>query len=163
MKSLPWAQIGRIVVVFKNGAPVEVVRDAGRRRLDNDFDDAWAVCDVDEFETEKATTEAGRKGVGLAWSNPCFELWLILHLSAQNSHLENGDKACERLSKLLGKEFNKTELDFTDFKPGIEDAIGRAKSLDQPPSANPSTNVWAVLESLGFNQAASARSAPLAP
>jgi hypothetical protein len=156
LKTLQWAQASRVVVVFKNGAPVDVVRDAGKRKTDNDFDEAWAVCDVDEFETERAMVEARRKDVGLAWSNPCFELWLILHLAAQKSHLENGDKACEKISKPLGKDFDKTEMNFADFEHGIEEAVGRAKLLEQPPAANPSTNVWAVLESLGFGMAAEA-------
>jgi hypothetical protein len=150
IKSLPWAPGGRIVVVFRNGAPIEVVRDASKRKSANDFDEAWVVCDVDDFDTEKAAAEARRKGVGLAWSNPCFELWLILHVAGHSAHLEDGTKACERISKLLGKEFDKTALDFSDFEPGISDAVERAKLLGQPPTANPSTNVWAVLESLGY-------------
>ncbi|XVU27235.1 RloB family protein [Actinoplanes sp. CA-054009] len=141
---------GRVVVVFKNGAPIEVVRDASRRKVANDFDHAWAVCDVDEFDTERAAVEARRKGVGLAWSNPCFELWLILHVAEQTSHLDNGDKAGERISKVLGKEYDKGTLNFTDFEAGIAAAVKRAKLLGPPPVANPSTNMWAVLESLGF-------------
>lgn len=150
LKSMPWLQVGRIVVVFTNKAPVEVVRDASKRKVDNDFDQAWAVCDVDEFDTEKAVVEARRRNVGLAWSNPCFELWLILHVAEHTAHLENGDKACERISKLLDKEWDKSAMDFSDFEQGIADAVKRAKLLESPPLANPSTDVWRVLEALGY-------------
>ena len=40
IKALPWMQVGRIVVVFTNKAPVDVVRDASRRKSANDFDQA---------------------------------------------------------------------------------------------------------------------------
>ena len=150
VKSLPWVQVGRIVVVFTNKAPVEVVRDASRRKNANDFDQAWAVCDVDEFDTEKAMVEARRSGVGLAWSNPCFELWLLLHIAEHTSHLENGDKACEKITKALGREWDKSALDFSDFEHGIGDAIKRAKLLETPPAANPSSDVWRLMEALGF-------------
>lgn len=146
LKFLPWAQAARVVVVFTNGAPVEVVRDAARRKRASEFDQAWAVCDVDEFPTEKATAVARTGGVGLAWSNPCFELWLILHLAGHTSHLENGERACERISRLLGRDFDKTELNFPAFEAGIADAVERAKLLEPPPTANPSTNVWELLE-----------------
>jgi len=152
LKAMPWVQAGRIVVIFTNKAPVELVRDASRRKTENDFDQAWAVCDVDEFEIEKAAIEARRKGVGLVLSNPCFEVWLILHLTEQTSHLDNADKACERIGKLLGKEWDKSALDFSDFEQGIAEAIKRAKLLESPPSANPSTDVWKVLEAIGYTE-----------
>lgn len=39
----------------------------------------WAVTDADEFEIGEAAKEAKRAGIGLAISNPCFEVWLIDH------------------------------------------------------------------------------------
>ncbi|WP_091247774.1 RloB family protein [Micromonospora matsumotoense] len=151
LKDLPWVHVGRVVVVFTNGSPVDVIRDAARRRSENDFDHAWAVCDIDSYNVGEAEIEAQRKGVGIAWSNPCFEVWLILHKASHNAFLENADKACERLSKILGREWDKSVLDFSEFEPGIADAVARAKLLDAPP-ANPSTGIWLVLESLGFGR-----------
>lgn len=43
-------------------------------------DEVWAIFDRDEHERyEEAIAMCEARGVGVARSNPCFELWLILH------------------------------------------------------------------------------------
>jgi hypothetical protein len=142
-----WVRAGRVAVVFESGAPTSVVRGAARRRDRDDFDQAWAVCDVDQFDTSEATTEAAESEVLLVWSNPCFELWLLLHLSACDAYLEDARRAHEKLrGKLPG--WDKTKFDYHKFREGIDDAIERAKGLGEPPGANPSTAVWRIVEAL---------------
>ncbi|KAB1931674.1 RloB domain-containing protein [Micromonospora sp. ALFpr18c] len=79
--------------------------------------------------------------MNLLWSNPCFEVWLILHLGSCARHLESAKRAEELLRKYLAN-WDKTRLDFDDFRNGIDAAIERAQTLDPPPAANPSTAVW---------------------
>lgn len=55
-----------------------------RRRVDSyeKRDEIWAVFDRDEHPRyEEAADLCRRHNIGVARSNPCFELWLILHLS----------------------------------------------------------------------------------
>ncbi|HTF07791.1 MAG TPA: RloB family protein, partial [Asanoa sp.] len=62
-------------------SPAQLVRRAaafGARRPGR-YDQIWCVVDVDEFDIDAAVVEARRAGVHLAISNPCFELWLLLH------------------------------------------------------------------------------------
>ena len=59
--------------------------DLGRRsrRMKDSFEEAdevWAVFDRDEHPRfNEAVAFCESNGVGVARSNPCFELWLILH------------------------------------------------------------------------------------
>ena len=53
------------------------------RRRKNSFeknDEVWAVFDRDEHpKFDEAVSLCESNGLGVARSNPCFELWLILH------------------------------------------------------------------------------------
>ncbi|MER7001691.1 RloB family protein [Dactylosporangium sp. NPDC000555] len=156
VKALPWVHAARVAVVFTNGAPTELVRDTARRRDLNDFDEAWAVCDVDEYLISEPSATARRLKVKLAWSNPSFEVWLILHHDNCTSHLENGTKACQRLEKYVGK-WNKSTLNFSQFEQGISDAVTRAKELEPSPDNNPSSGIWRLMEALGHTQETAGR------
>ena len=51
-----------------------------RRNLFEEWDEVWAVFDRDEHERfEEAVRLCESAGIGVARSNPCFEVWLILH------------------------------------------------------------------------------------
>ncbi|WP_306215373.1 RloB family protein [Actinoplanes sp. RD1] len=94
VKELGWVTAGRVVVAYEHGSPVDAVRSVGRRKADNDFDHAWVVCDVDDFDPATAAREAKKQDVSIAWSNPC--------------------------------------------------------GLEAAPGGNPATEVWRVLEQLGY-------------
>ena len=50
------------------------------RNLFEERDEVWAVFDRDEHERyEEAVNLCKDNGIGVARSNPCFEVWLILH------------------------------------------------------------------------------------
>jgi hypothetical protein len=146
-KSEDWVTAGKVIVKFENGDPAAVVVRAATLRQQNDYDEAWAVCDVDEFDVTSAVAEAGSTEIGLALSVPSFEVWLILHLSDACPGFNNAKQASHYLRKIL-PTWDKTSLNFSDFQAGVQDAAARAKRLGEPPSANPSTAVWRVIESL---------------
>ena len=51
-----------------------------RKNLFEERDQVWAVFDRDEHERyEEAVLLCKANGIGVARSNPCFEVWLILH------------------------------------------------------------------------------------
>lgn len=44
------------------------------------FDSVWCVCDVDDHPRLREAMKLARDaGIEMAVSNPCFELWLLLH------------------------------------------------------------------------------------
>lgn len=146
LKQEAWVR-PRVVVVAERGSPVNVVRGAARRRQRDDFDEAWAVCDVDDFATEPATRESAANDVNLAWSNPCFEVWLLLHYGNCTRFVENAKRARDLLRE-HDPSWDKTRLDFGNFRDRVEDACQRADRLDPPPDGNPSTSVGHIVAAL---------------
>ena len=100
--------------------------------------------------------EATQSGIEVAVSNPCFELWLVLHAHDQTAYVDRRD--VQRRS---------TDLELTSGKhianaaarhmliDLFETAKRRAKALDRrhqgngsPPRSNPSTDVWRLVDRL---------------
>ncbi|MCY4621945.1 MAG: RloB family protein [bacterium] len=127
-----------------------------RAREGPQYDEIWCVLDVDDHPNLKSAIDrALQKNVKLAVSNPCFELWLILHLQDQTAHVDR--HRAQRLAKqhgiMDGKEV-RSEM-FDRLKNNYEDAKRRARMLDQkhegdgsPPRSNPSTGVWRLIDSI---------------
>lgn len=148
LKGEPWVTADKITVKFINGSPVKAVVRAAEIRTENAYDEAWAVCDVDQYDVQPAITEAAaHEDVELVLSQPCFEVWLILHLRPGCPGFNDATQAGAHLKKILS-HWDKTALRFSDFKVGVFKAVDLAQRLDKPPEANPSTAVWRVIKSL---------------
>ncbi len=103
LKRQPWVRDTAAVdlrVERRRGGndPSTLVRRAVRARLKaleemDEIDEFWCVFDVEWPENhaglEEAVVAAKQQGVHLAISNPCFELWLILHFKEHRCWLEN--------------------------------------------------------------------------
>ena len=124
--------------------PISIGR---KNRDESDYNQVWLVCDVDQFDVSATATLAHSQGIELAWSNPCFEVWLIIHLREGCPPFADATQAVDCLRKLLPR-YNKEELDFADFSDHLDEAIQRAKRLGGPPQANPSTGVGKLIEEL---------------
>ncbi len=119
-------------------------RYAIRRR----YDELWLVIDVDrwgERNLSDVSTLCGQKHYFLAISNPCFELWLLLHLRSLESY-EIGIQDEFRLNRSTGNRtrldieivhllgsYNKSDLDTTPFLPLVRTAIDNARQCDLHP------------------------------
>ncbi|MGH3974491.1 MAG: RloB family protein [Pseudonocardiaceae bacterium] len=67
----------------EHGVPLTLVQLAVERNKDEEVDECWCIFDV-EWPTSHpnlnaAISLAQNNGIELAISNPCFEVWLILH------------------------------------------------------------------------------------
>ncbi|HWB34626.1 MAG TPA: RloB family protein [Rugosimonospora sp.] len=125
-------------------APAQVVEHASRLNASDDFDEVWCVIDVDDFDIPSAVTAARRVGIELAVSNPCFELWLLLHHEDRRAYLQDYRAVLVRLRKYV-PGYDKTELSFADFAGGVQAAIDRARALEPTGTdhqINPSTSMW---------------------
>jgi hypothetical protein len=82
------------------GSPLQLVEAAvahkataeqqARRERDENlrYDHVWCVLDVDSHASLDAAVRLGnREGISLAVSNPCFELWLLLHFQDHTAHV----------------------------------------------------------------------------
>ena len=146
-------------VVEKPGSPLQLVEYARASFSLDDFDEVWCVTDVDHYEREggkvtAALAAAAKAGISLAVSNPCFELWLLLHHEECRGHCPHCGAVTRRLQKRV-PEYNKTRLRFADFANGVESAIERAKALEPTGTdhlRNPSTNVWRLVNVMRGDQ-----------
>lgn len=102
-------------------------------------------CDVSSV-VEKLDSLAGVKVL----SNPCFELWYILH-SKEHCRMVSSDVVIKSLmtSHSVWNGYNKGSLSREQFDylmSHCDEAITRAKKLQWP--ANPSSNIYAFIEAL---------------
>lgn len=121
-------------------------------------DEVWCVfdCDVHPYVPE-AIELAHKNEINVAMSNPCVELWFILHHAEQTAHIER-HAAQRRSAELLGCGKNLTSVALAALDPLYADAVRRAKQLDckhvgdgSPPRNNPSTDVWRLTERIRDN------------
>ena len=133
-------------------------RDRARvraRQQDDDFlayDEVWCVFDRDQHERfEDACQMARDNQLDLAVSNPCFELWLLLHFRDSP-----GVQRRDHLQKMLGKFLSGYDkhFDFERVTDNVDRATMRARRLDQDaermgePFRNPTTGVYRLTESI---------------
>jgi hypothetical protein len=120
------------------------------QRLDgfvNDFqtmeeDELWLMLDTDHWAEpnhiasfNQVCAQATQKGFGLAHSNPCFETWLLLHVTDLDpgEQFERCADVIERLKRVLG-DYSKRNIDSTRFSlDAAVIATERAEKLDESP------------------------------
>lgn len=107
-----------------------------------DGDEFWVLIDTDHRtrgnhlrNTTSALAHARRVGFDVAASNPCFELWLLLHHIDVPPRAELGQCAAieDELGRVCGG-YNKSKLRPADFPlEKVSDAIRRARQLELNP------------------------------
>ncbi len=138
--------------------------DDDRWRENNDDpqqnDTVWAVFDGDEHlqhapqNWNDAIQLAENNDVNLAVSNPCFELWYLLHYQNQNANI-NRNNAKQILRNHI-PNYEKSDTLYPDPLENLtNNAISRAEQLSQRTEAdelpfytNPSTGVYKLVRSL---------------
>ena len=125
-------------------------------------DSIWCVFDRDDNSNEvllRAKQSAQKEGYHLAYSNPSFELWFLLHFVNQQTEVED----CQALIRLLKQpgrlsDYEKSKDYFDALKPLQSTAIQRAKARAEQVrnqdtelisrQSNPLTTVWELVEYL---------------
>ena len=151
-----------VEIAKETGVPLTVVEHAVRIRREADeeaarmrdenlrWDDVWAVFDVDEHpHIAEAAALAVAESVAVAISNPCFELWALLHFQDQRAHITR-QQARAQLKAFLD-DYEKA-LDYAKMRGAYSSAVRRAGALDAVaagdgrPGANPTTGVYRLTE-----------------
>ena len=122
------------------------------RRKKNSFeenDEVWAVFDRDEHPNfDGALSLCQANGIGVARSNPCFELWLILH--ERDYDRPDPRNAVQRELKNLRPEYDNHRgkiPDCDDLVTRVElaeergEAMVKRREVERNPHGNPSTTV----------------------
>lgn len=138
-----------------------------RRRKQEEFDETWCVLDVEEpskaQSLERAKALASNAGIRLFLSNPCFEVWLLSHLTKTHRAFSDASAVARFFEPLwrsrFGVEYSKTDASsFAKIGGEVRSAIANAKWVleegHQPPSrgdvckCNSSTEVFRAVEML---------------
>ena len=115
-------------------------------------DELWLVVDKDrwtEAMLSRVATECSQEvAMHMALSNPCFELWLLLHIEdvalltpeEQKQWMENRKKSKNtdpylkaRLRQKMGS-YHESSYDAQTLMVHVENAIERARTLDKNPN-----------------------------
>lgn len=137
--------------------PAAIVREAKERSisdLDN-WDQVWCVFDIEAPANPRAAAEIEqlekqRMGsaakIQVAWSNPCFEVWILLHFPGSvKPFLRSADVEAAVLRQL--PNYRKTKFATPNLMVAAKEAVVRAQALDrrhdglEPGLANPNTRV----------------------
>lgn len=151
-------QLIQIVGGERGTNPKTIVENAKKRQKDArqeglKFDRVWCVFDRNEHEhIEEAFNQARDNHFSIAFSNPSFELWFLLHFEQQGAALSR-KQACERLRKHVPR-YDKAKDVYDSLISGQAQAVTRAVTLRRqyaqeggvPP--NPYTDVDLLVEYL---------------
>lgn len=154
--------------------PLSVKKLLKKAKLDYQFkktDEFWLIIDRDHWKTihkinfDKLVADCKKENnFFLAMSNPCFEIWLVIHLKditeyskeEANELLENASKSRKKnhidvvLGDLQGRGYNKKPNPGI-FLPLTKTAIERAKDLDNTNEPYPKklgTHIYKLIEKL---------------
>lgn len=138
-----------------NSSPEHVLQQLNDYKSKYDLeadDELWLVVDKDrwtEAMLSHVATECSQEvAMHMALSNPCFELWLLLHMEDAASlspeeqeqwmknrrKSKNADPYLEvRLRQKMGS-YHESSYDALTLIAHIEDAIERARALDKNPT-----------------------------
>lgn len=146
-----------LVLDPEHGVPLTLVQRAVERRKDDEVDECWCIFDVEwprnHPNLKAAVSLAKDNRVRLAISNPCFEVWLILHYKDFNTFSDTS--VVERASRKLDKRAGKS-IDASVYMSLRKDAVRRARFLEACherngtmfPHDNPSSGMYLFLRSL---------------
>jgi RloB-like protein len=130
------------------------LKNARKDRDDNlRYDRVWCVLDVDNHpQLPAARTLAAKHGISLAISNPCFELWPLLHMVDQRAYISIQGVQTKLRQHMPGYE---KRLDCSRLCGSYQLARQRAVAIEtqhdrdgKKSSCNPSTDVWRLIDEL---------------
>lgn len=149
----------------------KLLQEAKKEYQFKDTDEFWLIIDRDDWEEihnhkfDKLVEDCKKENnFFLAMSNPCFEIWLILHLKdinefdeeekgriMANAKISNSKNYIDTvLSEIQGRGYNKRPNPQI-FLPLTKTAIGRAKEIDIENQDYPKqlgTHIYKLIEKL---------------
>jgi hypothetical protein len=156
------------VIKGKTQDPIDLVKDAvhfaekeGLVLGEENGDSAWCVFDVDDSDDarlNRAKQLADQQQVNVALSNPCIELWFLLHFLYTTRNFANGKEVLQELLKperMPDYQKNRSVFHLLDGERQ-QMAISHAERLNKyhakenrnlyNRSSNPSTQIFKLVE-----------------
>ncbi|MBL4609077.1 MAG: RloB domain-containing protein [Pseudomonas sp.] len=155
----PIPAAGAPMTLVSKAAELKATLLAERRRSKDSYDccfRVWAVFDRDEHpRVDEALQMARDHKVDVAFSNPCFELWPVLHIESYGSQSDRHalQKYLSGLMPNYDHQYGAI-VDFDQIKDQVDSAISRAEALlvqrelEGVPLGAPSTTVCALVKKI---------------
>jgi hypothetical protein len=121
---------------------------AARQDPNEEFDQIWCVFDRDTHPlVQEALCQAEANSLPVAFSDPCFELWLLLHFQNQTAHI-TAETACSLCGTYMPQYEKSPQL--ARLLEGLESAETRAAALNLRQARNGMTrqNPWTEVHKL---------------
>jgi hypothetical protein len=152
-----------VKIGVETGAPMTLVdaavdfRRRSRRKHRDSFeknDQVWVACDCDQHpDLNRAFDKARANGIGIAYSNPCVEVWAYLHFSDHDKPMERHDmqKLLKTVMSSYDRDHNKV-FDYDRMRGGYQDAHKRAQKMEKrriaerDPLGNPYTSFYRLMQ-----------------
>lgn len=139
----------------------EVYKNARRLRIPPEKIFVWAVFDRDGHPgVPEAIDEAYNSEIQFAFSNICFEFWILLHYERTTRAFSNGDEIIAFIRRNHDPDYGKSNDHFTRLKDKIKYALENGDWLvnmhwqfDERPiwEKNPYSNVYDMINRIkGF-------------
>ncbi len=135
-----------------------VYKEARRMKIPTEKIHIWAVFDRDGHPgIPEAIDEAENCEINYAFSNVCFEFWILLHYARVTQQFANCDEVIDFIKKYHDADYGKSNDHYARLKDKIGKAILNGKWLlethwqydDRPVwEKNPFSNVHEMLEKL---------------
>ncbi|WP_195818730.1 RloB family protein [Roseobacter sp. MH60115] len=135
------SSIVEVICDTQNGVPKTLLSlaeekkfEISRRRYQRENgnrDEVWIVFDRDEHpDVDETLARAESLGIQTGYSNPCFEVWLILHFADydRDEHRHLTQKECENLCAGYTRASRKVP-DFKELLVHVQAAEQRAETL----------------------------------
>ena len=155
---LHWGEYGMAPMTLVSRAREDIKRSrrSARRHGSPDFDQIWCVFDVDNHpDIPQALFEARQSDILVALSDPCFELWLVLHCEDQHAYIERSkiQRRASDLELIAGKNIPTKALQL--LEDNYDEAKRRAQALSalhegngKSRQSNPSSDLWILVDKI---------------
>jgi hypothetical protein len=98
--------------------------------LAESYDHVWVVFDDDARDRAlDLAKKACDKDLSVAFSNPCFEVWYILHFENRTGPFKNSQAVKNRLKRKHIRDYRESMGVYDRILPHQQDALQRAESL----------------------------------
>lgn len=136
-----------------NSSPLEVLKRIKVYRQTNEVkaNEVWVVIDRDNWkqkDIEIVVSECNKEGYHFILSNPCFELWLLLHQKNPPKPKPLTCKLCKNELKKMRPGYTKSSYSLNGLLENIPHAIHHAKIMGANTRVVPSTKVYELVEKL---------------
>lgn len=138
-------------------------------RLSGGYDHVWLAYDRDDFDLREFDSVVDKCAQGSdemtvfhpLWSNPCFEVWMLLHFGYTTAEMTSAEaiaKTDDAFRKYLKRPYKKNDTKlFEGLSSRLIDAISNAERLSgwheercmtNPSGMNPGTHLYEIVNTL---------------